>query len=524
MNFDMDKIYDIIIVSGEPYVDHPFSGVGVIKKVLEDKGYSVAVIETPRWDRDDDFIKFGKPKLFFGVSSGAMDSMLVNYTPMKKKRQEDEHSKMSYSIPDRAVTVYCNMIRKLFKDSKIVIAGTESSLRRFAHYDYWENRIRKSILLDTRADILVYGYGELQITEIAKRLTEGKEISGINGTCILSKDIPAGFEELPSFEKVASDKKEFCKMQTMFDINKNLAQKFDNRYVLQYKAMKYIKADLDYIYGLDYSRKIPSSYPEFRIIEFSVLTHRGCFGGCNFCSISALSGKDIVSRSIESIIAEIKKIVKMPNFNGTVELSGASANMYGMDIVSGKRDLSHSKIIELLRKAREVQCIKKVLIKSGVRFDIANEEYIREIIKYHIDGTLMIAPEHVDEEVVALMGKGKGADEFAEMFERICKEENSICELSYYFIVGHPGCNIENTTSLNRFISGKKHANFVQVFTPTPMTMSTCMYYTSIDPRTMKEIYVPYTYNEKKMQKNIALSVSGKEEMQKTRGFKHGKD
>lgn len=512
--------YDIIFISAEPYVDHPFSAVGILKRVLEDKGFSIGVIEHPDWKKDEDFLKLGKPNLFFAVTSGSMDSMLVNYTPLKKKRQEDKFSKMSYKIPDRAVTVYCNMIKKLFKDSKIVIGGTESSLRRFAHYDYWDNKLRKSILLDSRADILVYGYGELQILEIAKRIKKKESFEGIRGTCVVSKDVPEGFQELPSFENVSKDIKEFCRMQNEFDINKNLAQKFENRYVLQFKAMDYTQKDLDYIYSLDYSRKIPYSYPEFKVVEFSVLTHRGCFGGCNFCSINANTGKNVVSRSMKSIIDEIKKITKLPNFKGTIELSGATANMYGIEcdsynlcknncIKCRKLDKSHKKIIELVKSAKYVPGVKKVVIKSGVRYDLAlnSAEYIREMIKYHIEGTLMIAPEHIDKQVLRLMNKEDHVENFIKLFKKICQEEKKHCELSFYILVGHPGCNIQNSKELNQFIKKYRNTNFVQLFTPTPMTVSTCMYYTGIDPRDMKKVYIPYTYNEKKKQKNIALGV-----------------
>ncbi len=515
----MKKQYDIIIISGEPYVDHPFSGVGVIRKVLEDNGFSVAIIENPDWKKDIDFLKYGTPKLFFGVTSGSMDSMLINYTPLKKNRYEDKHSKISYKIPDRAVTVYCNKIKKLFKGSKIVIAGLESSLRRFAHYDYWDNKIRKSILLDTRADILVYGYGELQIIEIAKRLKNNQLINNIKGTCIISKELPKEFQELPSYDSITKDKKEFCKLQSLISPNKYLAQKFNNRYILQNEMMQYTQKDLDYIYSLNYSRKVPQKYKEFNVIKFSVLTHRGCFGMCNFCSIYSNSGKRIISRSIKSITEEIKKITKLPDFKGTIELSAASANMYGMDCDKNNcnnncikckiLNKSHKQLIKLLRETRKIPKIKKVLIKSGVRYDLAlnSPEYIREIIKYHIEGKLTIAPEHTDKYVLSLMNKEDKLSQFIKLFKDICRQENKKHELGFYIMVCHPGCTLKNSKELNEFIKKHKNACSVQVFTPTPMSTSTCMYYTGLDPKTKKKIYVPYTYNEKKKQKNIAMGV-----------------
>lgn len=524
----MTKEYDIILISGEPYVDHPFCGVGILKRVLEDKGFSVGVIDHPDWKNDSDFKKLGAPRLFFGISSGSMDSMILNYTPLKKKRSDNPHQKMSYNVPERAIIVYSNMIRKLFHDSKIVIGGVESSLRRFTHYDYWSNKLRKPILFDSRADILVFGYGELQILEIAQRLKEGKDLIGIRGTSIISKEVPLSFRIIPSFDEVNSDKEKFCDMQNLIDVNKEIAQKVDTRYVLQNKAMPYTQKDLDYIYSLDYSRIIPDNYPEFRVIEFSVLTHRGCFGDCNFCSIAANTGKELVSRSKESILSEIKRITRIPSFNGQVELSGATANMYGMDCgASGacnnsclgctKLDKSHARIIELMREARRIPGIKKVIVRSGIRHDLAMQspEYVKELIKYHLDETLMIAPEHVDPEVLKLMNKEEDNKAFIDLFKKICAEEKSSCDLSYYLMVGHPGCTIQNSKKLNRFITTHKNSEFVQLFTPTPMTVSTCMYYTALDPRTKKPIYVPYTYSEKKMQKNLALGTESASHGQK---------
>lgn len=522
--------YDIILVTAEPYVDHPFSGTGILKRVLEDKGFSVAVIATPNWRKDDDFKRFGEPRLFFGVTSGAIDSMLVNYTPMKRKRQENEFSRMSYLIPDRAVTVYCNAIRKLFKGSKIVLGGTESSLRRFSHYDYWDNDIRKSILFDTRADILVYGYGELQILEIAERLKEKKDLIGLDGTCILSKTIPDGFIEMPSFESVKEDKKKFCEMQNLLDTKKNLAQKSTDKYVLQYKMRNYSAKDLDYFYSLNYSRNIPDDYPEFKNFQFSIITHRGCFGNCNFCSIAVNGGKKIVSRSIDSILNEIRTIVKHPDFTGTIELSGASANMYGMDcrnsdtcnnecLKCANLDSSHSKMLELLRKARDIPEVKKIFVKSGLRYDLAirSPEYVKEIIKYHTDEKIMIAPEHISGEVLSAMNKKNDVNEFIKLFYDICGKEKVECELSYYSMVAHPGCTLDNSLELQNFIKTHKFSDYVQVFTPTPMTVSTCMYYTGLDPKSGKEIYVPYTYNEKKQQKNLALNQKSNREKKDAR-------
>lgn len=532
--------YDIIFISGEYYVDHPSSSIGVIVKVLEDKGYSVGVIEKPDWKTDKDFLKFGIPKLFFGVTSGSMDSMIVNYTPLKKARAEDENRPYFSGMPDRAVTVYCNKLRQLFKESIVVIGGIEASMRRFVHYDYWDNDLRKPILFDSRADILIYGAGEYQVVEIANRLknkinednlskitvnetnryTIKESLSGVEGTCIISKEVPAesNFTVLPSFDEVSKDKKIFCKMQIMFTNNKNLAQKIDNRYVLQYNMHKYTTRELDHIYGLNYSRNIPKQFPEFKMAQFSVVTHRGCIGDCYFCSIPLHMGERIISRSEASILDEIKKIAKHKDFKGQIDdLGGASANMYGMDCVKcdSKKcmlcknlDKSHSKLIHLLREARKVQGVKNLFVRSGIRYDLAIEsnEYVTEISNHHISGCLKIAPEHFSRKVLKLMNKdtySNGIDKF-EAFKRMFEKINKPLKqyLKYYIMTGHPGSTMEEVVLLEKKLKQLKNTESIQLFTPTPMTVSTCMYYTSMNPFTLEKVYVPYTYHEKKIQKN----------------------
>lgn len=506
--------YDIIIVSGEYYVDHPLSPVGVIVKVLRDKGLKVGVIEKPDWKKDDDFLRLGKPKLFFGVTSGSIDSMMVNYTPMKHKRSEDKYKPYDSKMPDRAIITYCNKLKQLFKGSMIVIGGIEASMRRFAHYDYWENNIRRGILYDARADILVYGNGEYQVIEIANRIKEGKSIEGIEGTCLISNAVPTGFELLPSFEQIKDDKKAFCKMQTMFSNNKDLAQESNKRYALQYKMHNYTSEELDYIYGLDYSRDIPKYYPEFRMAQFSVVTHRGCIGNCNFCSIGLHQGNRIISRSEKSILEEIRKITKHKDFKGFIDdLGGSSANMYGMDCARCDKpdclrckslDKTHSRLLHLLRTARNIPGIRKVFIRSGIRYDLAlnSEEYVREISKHHISGCLKIAPEHVSDTVLELMNKKLGRlKEFQRMFAKYNMQTKQ--DLRYYFMTAHPGSSMKEVQELATALRQIGHVNDIQIFTPTPMTVSTCMYWTGLNPYTLKEVYVPYTYHEKKQQKNV---------------------
>ncbi len=513
------KDFDVVLITAEYYDDHPLSPAGVIARVLDSKGYSVGIIEKPI--SKEDFLRLGRPKLFFAVTSGSIDSMLNNYTPLKKKRVEDKYSK-TLEMPDRAVIYYCNKIKESFKcqkskisehaqkqefltDVKIVIGGIESSLRRFAHYDYWDNDLRKSILLDSRADILVYGNGEKQIIEIADRLKENKDLKNILGTCILSKEMPSGFEELPTFSDVKNDKVMFCKMQTMFSNKKNLSQKYEHNYVLQYKSQIYTSEDLDFVYSLPFTRKLhPKSL--LKMARFSVQTHRGCLGNCNFCSIKLHQGDMIISRNEENILSEIRKITKMPGFNGLIDdLGGPSANMYGMDLVDGKMDMSHKRLISLMRKARSISGVKKIFVRSGVRYDFAlnSKEYIDELSAHHVSGCLKIAPEHTSENVLELMNKNtKKLDAFIDYFNSINKKSGQY--LAYYFMIGHPGDDMEETRKLKSKMKELKVDSF-QLFTPTPMTVSTCMYYTGLNPYTLKPIKVVYDYNTKKKMKNVLL-------------------
>jgi len=518
--------FDIILISGEYYDDHPLSPVGVIAKVLDSKGYRVGIIEKP--ETKDQFTRLGAPRLCFGITSGSIDSMVHNYTPLKRKRSVDIHSDVT-KLPDRAVIFYCNKIKEYFKGCTLVIGGIEASLRRFAHYDYWENNIRRSILLDSRAHVLVYGNGEKQIIQIAEHLEQGKELRGIPGTCILSKELDASFDLLPSFQEVRDDKKKFCSMQLKFLNEKNLAQEYTNNYVLQYAYPNYTTRDLDWIYSLDFTRQLhPKSL--LKMGKFSVVVHRGCIGGCNFCSLSLHQGNRIISRSEASILAEIKKLASHPDFKGYIDdLVGPSSNMYGMECKSPTKDArschndcitcsqlnkTHTRLIALLRKARHIKGVKKIFIRSGIRYDLALEskEYIQEISQHHISGCLKIAPEHFSDNVVSLMGKDNSRfDEFLSYFSSINKQRKQA--LRYYFMIGHPGDNLSEVLYL-RDIIRKKHLENIeqfQVFTPTPMTMSSCMYWTGLDPRTGKHVEVVYEYGMKKKLKRVMLDLTRRE-------------
>jgi len=490
--------YDVVFIC-----DHPLCGIAILKRLLEKNNFSVGVIEIPKNEKD--ILKFGKPKLFFGISSGSIDSMLRNYTALKKKREEKKELNYKQEIPDRTVIVYSNWIRKNFKNSIIVVGGVESSLRRFTHYDYWQDKLRKSILFDSRADILVYGYGEKQCLKIAKKISGKKSLQGIKGTCIKSRELPKNFTELPSHEQVSKLKEKFCDMQNALDNNKNLAQKTENFYILQYSFPEYTSKDLDEYYELPFTRKISVDY--LKGFEFSVVTHRGCIGNCNFCSLRLMSSGKIVSRSEESILREIKYLTTLPHFKGNVDdLGGPSANMYGMDCNKCEKncidckslDRSHLKLIHLMKEIKKINGVKNFYIRSGIRYDLATEEYLKEI-KNHISGKLKIAPEHVSPKVLELMNKNKGnLDEFIQKFKKL---ECGL--LSFYFMVAHPGSTMKDAYELANKIKKLKNSEAVQIFTPTPMTNSTCMYYTGLNPKTKKQIYVPRSYKEKKDQRRI---------------------
>jgi uncharacterized radical SAM protein YgiQ len=518
--------FDVILISGEPYADHPLSGVGVIARVLDAAGYSVGVISRPDWRRDADFTKLGRPRLYFGITSGSIDSLLANYTALKRSRAEDPHKPYESGVPDRAVLVYANKVRYLFPGVVMVLGGIEASLRRFAHYDYWDNRVRRSILLDSRADILVYGPGEKQAVEIARRLGAGQNLDGIPGTCIVRAEAPPGFAVMPSYEDVSTDKGKFIEAQNLLSNRRRLAQAHANRFVLQHEAPVYTAADLDEIYGLPFSRRIPKQYPELELGRFSIVTHRGCVGRCSFCALSLHQGDRIVSRSEKSILEEIRGLTCHPDFKGIIDdLGGPTANMYGMEcaapcpdcdcLTCSKFDKSHARLIRLMRKAREIPGVKKVFVRSGIRYDLALEspEYIRELVEHHVSGLLKIAPEHISDKVLRLMnkaGEGRGAlERFQELFQRFSRGKKQ--HLKYYFMVAHPGTGKKEVQELAAVVrklerGGEKPIEGVQIFTPTPMTHSTCMYWTGCVPITGKKVFVPRTYAEKKSQRRLLES------------------
>ncbi len=509
--------FDIILITAEYWDDHPLSPVGMIARVLDAKGFDVGIIEKPVTEVD--FTKLGKPKLFFGVTAGSIDSMLNNYTPLKKDRHDES------DMPDRAIIVYCNDLRRYFKGCKIVIGGIEASLRRFAHYDYWDNDLRRSILYDSKADVLVYGNGEMQMVKLAERARDGEDLKGVKGTCIISKKVPDDFTILPTWAEIREDKEKFCEMQAGFSIYRDLAQHYEHNYLLQYRYPNYTTEYLDWLYLLDFTRRMhPKS--NLKMAQFSVVTHRGCIGECNFCSLTLHQGNKIISRSEDSIIQEVERMVKHPGFKGYVDdLGGPSANMYGMDCAGCdgkclncfKLDKSHERLISLMERARQVEGVKKVFVRSGIRYDLAQSslEYIQEISKHHVSGTLKIAPEHVSEKVLKLMNKSDQAeddqssslDDFILLFSNLNKDGEQ--SLRYYFMIGHPGDDEGEVRKLIKKLRELKNIEQFQLFTPTPMTPSTCMYWTGMDPFTMEKVDVVYDYNTKKKMKTMMMKELG---------------
>jgi uncharacterized radical SAM protein YgiQ len=518
--------FDVILVTGDEYVDHPMFGIGIIARVLENAGYTVGVISQPNWQSKTEFLRLGCPRLFFGVTAGNMDSMVANYTPLKKNREFDAYTRDGKPgmRPNRATIVYCMRLRQCFKGVPLVIGGIEASLRRLAHYDYWDNAIRRSILFDSKADVLVYGMGEHAVVELANFYDshDPTEVPiGIENTCIISKTIAAGHVEIPSFEDVSSSKESFLKSQILLSQHQLLAQKHADRYLVQFPMHIMSTKELDAVYSLPFTRglgeKRRGRVPALDSVRFSVVSHRGCFGRCSFCALYCHQGGVIQSRSEEAIIKEVEKLTRMKGFRGTIDdIGGPTANMYGMTcnepckdqigcFSCEKLDRSHTRMVRLLRALRSIPKIKHIFVSSGIRYDLAMESpiYLEDIIKHHVPGRIKVAPEHVNKYVLDLMGKPK--IESYEKFLGLLKKIDPKIKVLPYFMAAHPGSGIPEMRELMEYV--KKHGEFeqCQIFTPTPMTLSTCIYWTALDPSTRNKIYVPYTYHEKKLQKAMML-------------------
>ncbi len=541
---------DVILVTGDTYLDSPYIGAAVIGKVLFAVGYKIGIIAQPDINSELDITRLGEPTLFWGITAGSVDSMVANYTALKKKRRKDDFTPGGENTkrPDRATIVYCNLIKKYFKNTKpLVLGGIEASLRRIAHYDYWDDKIRKSILFDSKADILIYGMGEDSILELADKLKSGEDFKKIRGLCCISPQPKEGFIILPSYQEVQEDKQKFITMFHDFYLNndpltaKGLCQKQDSRYLIQNPpGYPLTQKELDKVYDLDYEREVHPYYRKegkvkaLETIKFSIPTHRGCYGDCNFCSIAVHQGRTIQQRSEKSILKEAKLLASMKDFKGYIlDLGGPTANMYGIEcqkkLKSGSciykkclypqicpnLKINHQAQIEILKKIRKIKGIKKVFVASGIRYDMLLEdqkyggEYLRELIKHHISGQLKIAPEHSEGYVLEKMGKPDQGylKKFKDKFFKINKELKKKQFLTYYLIAAHPGCKEDDMQRLKKFTSQELKINpeQVQIFTPLPSTYSTLMYYTEMDPFSQKPIFVEKNLKKKERQKEIVI-------------------
>lgn len=525
---------DIILVSGDAYIDHPSFGTALIQRYLESFGFSVGVIDQPDWKKEDDFLKLGKPKLFFGVSAGNLDSMVANYTADKKIRRNDMYSPNNEAghRPDRATIVYSNKLKQLFPDVPIVLGGVEASLRRFSHYDYWDNNIRRPLIFDAKADYLVYGMAEKGILGIAHKLKGQKsklktnEDHCIPNLVIIEKDI-SGYKDaliLPSFEEVSTDKQKYAEAFKLYYIEgrkkhpRVIIQPCQGRYLVVFPLENMTAKELDSLFDLPFTRAPHPKYtktpiPAWDFVKFSTISHRGCFGGCSFCAISQHQGKYIISRSIDSIKKEIKeKIIPQKDFKGNIlDVGGPTSNMYGMECEKNEGCVRASCIypdvckylraslkpaLELLLQISNIPGVKKLFIGSGIRYDLAllDDGYLEELVKHHISGQLSVAPEHICEEVLLLMNKPDFSvyQKFKAKFDEINKKHNKKQFLIPYFIASHPGSTLRHALDMALFLKkNNMKIEQVQNFTPTPMTVSTCMYYTGLDPFTGKKVHVP---------------------------------
>lgn len=539
---------DFVIVTGDAYVDHPSFGTAIISRVLEDHGYKVGIVSQPKFGGVKDFQIFGRPRLAFMVNSGNIDSMVAHYTAALKKRSDDAFSPggRAGKRPDRAVTVYCRLIREAYGDVPIIIGGLEASLRRFAHYDYWSDSVMPSILIDSTADLLSFGMGEKQTVEIADRLNNGEaigDLTDIKGTCYLSDSID-NIEGvvLASYEEVKGSKRayaEACRIQ--YDeqddvIGRVLIQPHLKKYVVQNKPMPPLTTEeLDHVYSLPYERYYHPSYerlggvPGIKEVEFSVTHNRGCFGACNFCSIAYHQGRRVAVRSEKSVLQEVETLVKNPHFKGYIhDVGGPTANFripscakqekYGMcrakkclaPTPCKKLQVDHSEYLEILKKIRAVKGVKRVFIRSGIRFDYLMQDksdlFFKELVKHYVSGQLKVAPEHCSSAVLDKMGKPhiEAYKAFADRFYRYTKSINKEQYLVPYLMSSHPGSTMKDAVKLAEFLKKEKlHPRQVQDFYPTPGTISTCMYYTGLDPHTMEKVYVPRTMQEKSLQRAL---------------------
>jgi uncharacterized radical SAM protein YgiQ len=538
---------DVVFVTGDAYVDHPAFAMGILGRVLEAAGFRVAILSQPDWRSADPWRQFGRPRLFFGISAGNLDSMINHYTANKKVRNDDAYSPGGEIglRPDRATIPYCQRAREAFPGVPVIAGGVEASLRRLAHYDYWSDTVRRAIMLDAKADLVVFGMGEQQIVTIANRLAAGESVKslrdmrGVAYALGASEPPPEDALVLPTFEEVKTDKLRFAHATKIIHQETN---PLNARRLVQYHDRQAIvcnppplpvsQEDMDRIYGLPYTRKPHPMYkgkriPAYEVVKDSVTLMRGCFGGCTFCSITAHQGRIIQSRSKESVLAELAKIGKDPQFSGVVsDLGGPTANMYQMrctrpevEVICKRLSCVHPKIckllgtdhgplIDLMRKSREVPGIDKVFVASGIRMDLAQNspEYMAELVKHHVGGHLKVAPEHTDPEVLRMMKKpeNNNFEGFAEAFQRASNKAGKKQFLIPYFIASHPGSDLNAMIDLAVYLKRNGYKpDQVQDFIPAPFDIATCMYYTGIDPFTGKEVHIARHLRDRKLQRAL---------------------
>ena len=565
---------DVILVTGDSYIDSPFIGTAVIGKVLLKAGYRVGVIAQPDISCVEQIGRLGLPRLFWGVTAGSIDSMVANYTALKKPRKSDDYTPGGENTrrPDRATIVYSNLIRRFTKTVggntdpvhppvPIVLGGIEASLRRVAHYDFWDDRVRRSVLFDAKADYILFGMAEKAVLEFAQALREGNDPRHIRGLCYIARQAKTDYLELPAFETVVQDKAAFIEMFHTFYRNNDplsahgLCQRHGDRFLIQNPpALTETQAELDAIYELDFERRQHPYYEQqgkvkaLETIGFSISTHRGCYGECNFCAISVHEGTTVRWRSPESILAEAGRLSKHPDFKGYIQdLGGPTANMYGFEcgkkldkgICTARRcvypevcplmKVNHKPQIDLLRKIRRLPGIKKVFVASGIRYDMLlcdheyGDEYLREIVDQHVSGQMKVAPEHTEPGVLKYMGKPGGSAllQFKQRFDSLNRAAGKRQFLTYYLIAAHPGSTQADMQRVRAFASRELqiHPEQVQVFTPTPSTYSSLMYYTELDPFTGKAVFVEKDARRKERQKE---AVTGREK-QNTRNKTSGR-
>jgi uncharacterized radical SAM protein YgiQ len=528
--------FDVILISGDAYVDHPSFAAALIGRVLWDAGFKVGIISQPDWKKDEDFLRLGRPRLFFGISSGNVDSMVNNLTPNLKRRGSDVYSAGgAIKRPDRAAIVYANRVHALFPGVPIVLGGIEASLRRFAHYDYWSDSVRQSILADAPADMIIYGMGENPLREVTLRLERGErieEIRDVAGTTV--KQEVASWKRrdeklldalvIPAFSEVSSDRRAYAQA---FALHYNEQDPFHGRAIAQPHPKTVIiqnpparplrTAELDRIYELPYQRASHSSYrepvPALEPVRFSITSHRGCFGSCSFCALTHHQGRIVQSRSIDSILREAMSLTRMAGFKGIIsDVGGPTANMYSFSCPRWKHgacpdklcsadcptlDKDHSRQVDLLRRIRRIPGVKRVFIGSGIRHDLImadNSPYLEELCRYHVSGHLKIAPEHISRSVTECMHKPprEVLDAFRERFSAASRAVGREQYILPYLMSGHPGCTVRDMVELAEYLRDNSlYTEQVQDFTPTPMTLSTAMYHTGLDPFTLMPVHVP---------------------------------